>query len=84
MLTTRGSGGSVKVNTHEHSRYIVYELVVGRVVRLRGEVRKDYPGWKRVWSETLAILLEVAGELEEGTGVRSRAFQRSPSTMVDT
>lgn len=88
MPTISGSGSRCQVKYDEGPRLLNYSLdvdghraIYGEVHRaIYGEVHKDYPGWKRVWAETLVALLETSKSIESGTGLQSRAFQQSPST----
>lgn len=71
----------LKVEFYEGPKFLEYWIRVGHNRRCIGRINKD-PGWKRVWSETLANLIETAREFEEGTGLRSRAFQQSSSISL--
>lgn len=66
--------------TSEGRDKLEYALYEGRKVKLRGSISKYWPGWKRAWEETLAVLHEMKQELDEdGTGRRSRSFRQSSS-----
>lgn len=67
------------VHTTESPSKMTYTLYRDGVRVLYGEVTTR-PGWKRVFGEILAGLSELKGELEEGTGLQSRAFQQASST----
>jgi len=67
------------VTTTETTYKVSYALYRDGLRVLYGEV-STRPGWKRVLGEILAGLSELKGELEEGTGLRSRAFQQTSST----
>lgn len=66
--------------TSEGRSELEYALYQGKRRRLYGTISKHWPGWKRAWEETLAVLHEMKQELDEdGTGHRSRSFRQSSS-----
>lgn len=74
------SNSKLQLLVDESATSIRYSIWEGHKLRMRHSICKYRPGWKRVWDETLPILLETLKEFEGGTGLQSRAFQQSHSS----
>lgn len=81
MLIMNGLGSKYKIVVEETDGTILYSICEGEKKRMAYMIDKRRPGWKSIWDETLAILMETMNSLEGGAGLQSRAFQRSPSTI---
>lgn len=87
MILT-GLGAKWRVEWEEDWKEVRYMLFRGKVRKLIGTVQK-IPGWKKVWADALDCLAELATELnaeekEKGdAGLRSHAFQQTPSDLSD-
>jgi hypothetical protein len=79
MQMTFGFQRELKIDIDDGRYELRYSIMDGNVRKLTGTVQKT-PGWKTIWTETLAILTELVSELEKGEGLQSPAFQQSFSS----
>lgn len=82
MQVFRGFG-KLELRVEESVKTISYAVWEGKTCRTAYSISKLRPGWKRVWDETLTVMLDAMSEAgeKEGTGLQSRAFQPNLPTL---